>query len=84
MPRQVLIPIADGSEEIEVVTIIDTLRRAGAQVTVASCKLGGSLSINASQKTLITADTHIEACIGKPFHLIALPEQKNLKIVKVS
>lgn len=73
MPRQVLIPITDGSEEIEVVTIIDTLRRAGAQVTVASCKPDGNLSITASQKTLLTADTQIEACIGKQFHLIALP-----------
>lgn len=73
MPRQVLIPIADGSEEIEVVTVIDTLRRAGAKVTVASCQPNGNLSITASQKTLLKADTHIEACTGKPFHLIALP-----------
>lgn len=32
----VLVPVADGSEEIESVTIIDTLVRAGALVTVAS------------------------------------------------
>ena len=34
--KHVLVPIADGSEEIESVTIIDTLVRAGAAVTVAS------------------------------------------------
>lgn len=73
MPRQVLIPIADGSEDIEVVTIIDTLRRAGAQTTVASCHKDGILSITASQKTNITADVPIEACIDMKFHLIALP-----------
>ncbi|WP_422448422.1 MULTISPECIES: DJ-1 family glyoxalase III [unclassified Endozoicomonas] len=73
MPRQVLIPIADGSEDIEAVTIIDTLRRAGAQVTVASCLPDGKQTITTSHKTQITADVHIEACTGKPFHLIALP-----------
>jgi len=73
MPRQVLIPIADGSEDIEAVTIIDTLRRAGAKATVASCTADGSLTVTCSQKTKITADTHIEHCVGKPFHLIALP-----------
>lgn len=35
-PKHVLVPVADGSEEIESVTIIDTLVRAGASVTVAS------------------------------------------------
>lgn len=35
-PKHVLVPVADGSEEIESVTIIDTLVRAGALVTVAS------------------------------------------------
>ncbi len=31
-----LVPIADGSEELEFVSIVDTLVRAGVQVTVAS------------------------------------------------
>jgi protein deglycase len=34
--RKVLVPIANGSEELEAVTIIDTLARAGADVTLAS------------------------------------------------
>ena len=33
---EVLVPIADGSEEIETTCITDTLVRAGASVTVAS------------------------------------------------
>lgn len=33
--KKVLVPIANGSEEIESVCIIDTLRRAGADVTGA-------------------------------------------------
>ena len=35
MQKTVLVPVADGSEEMEAVTIVDVLRRAGAVVTIA-------------------------------------------------
>ncbi len=38
--KTVLVPVSNGSEEIEAVTIIDTLARAGAKVTVGS--VGGT------------------------------------------
>lgn len=38
MNKSVLVPVADGCEEIETVAIIDILRRAGIEVTFASIK----------------------------------------------
>ena len=73
MSRKVLVPVADGSEEIEAVTIIDTLRRAGAEVSVASCQPDGRLEITASRGVFLKADCAIESCIGKLYHLIAVP-----------
>lgn len=43
MTKRVLVPIADGSEEIETTCITDTLTRFGAEVTVASVMPGGEL-----------------------------------------
>ncbi|MGD8836062.1 MAG: DJ-1/PfpI family protein [Desulfobacteraceae bacterium] len=70
MTVDVLVPIAEGSEEIEAVTIIDVLRRAEAQVTVASVD---TLQITASRGVNIVADCLIEQCKGRDFDLIALP-----------
>lgn len=70
MEKTALIPIADGSEEIEAVTVIDVLRRAGAQVTVASVS---KLEVTASRGVRITADCLIDSCAHRTFDLIALP-----------
>jgi 4-methyl-5(b-hydroxyethyl)-thiazole monophosphate biosynthesis len=68
--KHALVPIAEGTEEIEAVCIIDTLRRAGVDVTVASV---GKLQITASRLVRIVADTTIDRCVDKTFDLIALP-----------
>lgn len=68
---QVLVPIADGSEEMEAVITIDVLRRAGAEVTVASVM--GKKTVTASRKVVIQADTGIEDCTAQSWDLIALP-----------
>lgn len=68
-----LIPIADGSEDIESVTIIDVLRRAEVNVTVASVMPDQRLQIVASRGTRIVADTHINECLTQTWDLIALP-----------
>jgi 4-methyl-5(b-hydroxyethyl)-thiazole monophosphate biosynthesis len=67
----VLIPIADGTEELEAVTIIDVLRRAGITVIVASVM--PNLLITTARKIKIEADCLIEECINQSFDLIVLP-----------
>ena len=70
MSQNVLVPIADGTEEIEAVTIIDVLARAGANVTVASAD---AIQITASRGVKLVADKLIAECTDESFDLIALP-----------
>lgn len=70
MSKSVLVPIANGTEEIEAVCTIDVLRRAGAQVTVVSVN---ELQVTASRGVKLVADRLIADCVGQTFDLIALP-----------
>lgn len=70
MAKTVLVPIADGTEEIEAACLIDTLRRAGIEVTVASV---GALQVTASRGMKIVADASIADCTGRVYDCIALP-----------
>ena len=56
MSKKVLVAIADGTEELEAVTIIDVLRRAEANVTVASV---GANQVTASRGVKLVADAVI-------------------------
>ncbi len=71
MPKRVLVPIANGTEEIEAVCIIDTLRRAEYDVTVASVE--ESLQVTCSRQTRLVADARIADCLEQDFDLIACP-----------
>lgn len=70
MEKKVLVPVAQGIEEMEAVTIIDILRRAGAHVLVASVD---NLQIKASRGIEFKADTLIKDCMEDSFDLIVLP-----------
>lgn len=70
MAKRVLVPIADGTEEIEATSIIDTLRRAGLEVTVASV---GTAQVTASRGVKIAADALIADCANETYDCIALP-----------
>ena len=67
----VLVPIADGSEEIETVCIVDTLVRAGAIVTLVS--ISGSAAVKCSRGVSIIADTMIHSLSTDDFDAIAIP-----------
>ncbi len=71
MTQKVLVPIANGTEEIEAVCIIDTLRRAGAEVTVASVE--ATLQVTASRGTKLVADAFIGDCATAGYDCIAIP-----------
>jgi 4-methyl-5(b-hydroxyethyl)-thiazole monophosphate biosynthesis len=70
MGKKVLVPIANGTEEIEAVCIIDVLRRAGAAVTVASV---GELQVTASRGVKLVADEVISDCLDEIYDLVVLP-----------
>lgn len=66
----VLVPLAQGCEELEAVTIIDLLRRAGVTVTVAGLEEG---PVTASRGVVLMPETTLEAVLDQPFDLVVLP-----------
>jgi len=70
MNKTVLIPLADGFEELEAVSMMDILVRAGAQVTRAGLV---SKTITASGGTVLIADCLLADVTTHSFDLIALP-----------
>ncbi|MFT2110877.1 DJ-1 family glyoxalase III [Marinomonas sp. 2405UD68-3] len=66
-----LVPIANGSEEIEAITIIDVLRRGGVEVVVAS--IHESKTICAARGSKIEADELLTDVQDSMFDAIALP-----------
>lgn len=69
--KKVLVPIGFGTEEMEAVILIDVLRRAGSDVTVASVET--DLQIEASRRVKLVADMLISNCTEETFDLVVLP-----------
>ncbi|MCB1725209.1 MAG: DJ-1/PfpI family protein [Gammaproteobacteria bacterium] len=67
---RVLVPVAEGCEELEAVTIIDLLRRAGVEVVVAGLKDG---PVVASRGVVLLPDVVLDAVLGDDFDMIVLP-----------
>src|SRR5574340_1038288 len=69
MPK-VLVPLAQGCEEVEAVTIIDLLRRAG--IEVVSAGLDGQ-PVKASRGVVLLPDTTLDAALQQDFDMVVLP-----------
>ncbi|KRX09125.1 hypothetical protein PPERSA_08841 [Pseudocohnilembus persalinus] len=71
---EVLVPIADGFEEVEALSIVDVLRRAGANVTLASIMgLNSPNIIKSARNVKILTDDYFENCENLQYDLIACP-----------
>lgn len=69
--KRVLVPLAQGCEELEAVTIMDLLVRAGIEVVSAS--LDDNRVITASRHTQLIASTTLEQVQNDIFDLVVLP-----------
>ena len=69
IPR-VLVPLAQGCEELEAITIIDLLRRAGIEVISAGLD---AETITASRGVKIIPDTDLESALKDDYEMIVLP-----------
>ena len=66
----ILVPLAEGFEELEAITLIDLLRRAGFDVITAGLN---EQPVRASRGNVIIPDTSLDKVAAQPFDLIVLP-----------
>lgn len=66
----VLVPLAQGCEELEAVTVIDLLRRAG--ITVVTAGLDNQ-PVKASRGVVLVPDTTLDQAAKQSFDMIVLP-----------
>jgi len=69
--NKVLVPLANGFEEIEAVTIIDVLRRSGVEVLVAA--LDDNMLVKGANSITVKADTSITQVDSDSIDMIILP-----------
>lgn len=71
MSKRVLCLLVEGFEEIETVTPIDLLRRAGAEVVVAS--VSGEDWVTGRSQLTLKSESKLEAVANEDFDLLLLP-----------
>jgi 4-methyl-5(b-hydroxyethyl)-thiazole monophosphate biosynthesis len=68
--KTVLVLFADGSEELEAITIVNILRRAGIGVTLAGLSAG---PLRGSRGVVLMPDSTLDAVLHDDFDMIVLP-----------
>lgn len=68
--KKVIVPLAQGFEEIEALTIVDILRRANVDVTMAALE---SLHVKGAHGIVVVADVLLKEMNANNFDMIALP-----------
>ena len=68
--KSVLVPLAQGSEDLEAVTVLNILRRAGIEAVSAS--LDGH-PIRGSRGTVLIPDTSLDEALKRRFDMVVLP-----------
>jgi protein deglycase len=71
MEKRILVPLAEGFEMIEALSVVDIFRRAGAHVDLAA--VGDGLQVTSSHNVQVTADKILSDCINETYDLIVLP-----------
>ena len=66
----VLIPLAQGCEELEAITIVDLMRRAGIDVITAGLD---EQPVKASRGTILVPDTTLNEALKNEYDMIVLP-----------
>lgn len=68
--KNVLVLFADGSEELEAITVVNILRRAGVSVTLAGLDAG---ALRGSRGVMLMPDSTLDAVLHEDFDMIVLP-----------
>jgi 4-methyl-5(b-hydroxyethyl)-thiazole monophosphate biosynthesis len=65
-----LIPLAQGCEELEAVTVVDLLRRAGIEVITAGLD---DQPVHASRGVVLVPDTTLDEALQRSYDIVVLP-----------
>jgi 4-methyl-5(b-hydroxyethyl)-thiazole monophosphate biosynthesis len=68
--KSVLVPLAQGSEDLEAVTILNILRRGG--INAVSASLDGQ-PVRGSRGTMLIPDTSLDEALKHDFDMVVLP-----------